>query len=191
MFLFEKNGGNSYLFLCLDISQLHPSSIEIKLSETPFPLPGACSSYLKNFFCCQLSTEQHMTSVVNSAHVLYLSLHVMGDLSSPLVSTQGILISQRHDPNSHFFGNTIFAPILSIFLSTFRTCISHLWESSDSRMGQFQNNTTPARGFWFVNNTFCWHSRKHGKWVYFPKHRHISCWAAITWLSTFVPIKTL
>lgn len=164
--------------------------MEIKLSKTPFPLPKACSSYLKNFFCCQLSTEQHMASLVSPAHVLYLSLYMMRDLSFLLVCTQGILISQRHEPNSHFFWNTIFSPVLSIFLSTFRTCISHLWKSSGSRKGQFQNNTALARGFWFVDNTFCWHSRKHGKWVYFPKHRHISCWAAITWLSTFVAIKT-
>ena len=155
MYLFEKKW-RKFLSFSLPWYFTTPPFLNRNYIEwNPFSSSKSMFQLLEKFLL--LSTEYRATYDITSdpAHGLYLRLHVMGDLSCPLVSAQGILISQRHDPNSHFFGNTIFAPILSIFLSTFRTCISHVWESSDSRMGQFQNNTTPARGLWFVNNTFC------------------------------------
>lgn len=90
------------------------------------------------------------------------------------------------------FGIPSFSPNSTYFHFYFDNIFfSYLWNSSDFKMEELQNNTTPARDLWLVQ----WHilltEQEAWKWGFICLSTNCHSFGIITWLAISVHIKTL
>lgn len=148
---------------------------------------------LKLFFFYRLGKQQSMTSQMNPAQVFMPGFIYDDRFSISISFYPGCSGAAKAWPKeSLFLEYLIFSPNSTPFHFYFRnmfliggSLMIPGWENSSI--------TRPLQGnCGFYNNTFCWHSRKHGKQgFYFPEHTRAIHLAVITWLTALVHMTTL